>query len=363
MNITTRKRALALVALGASSALVLAGCGSAPEETGGNDAASDFLACMVSDEGGFDDKSFNELSYNGLQTAAEEIGFEAITVQSASEADYDGNITNLVDEGCQLIFTVGFALAAATIEHATDNPEIEFAIIDDAADADFDGETDAENIKPILFNTADAAFLAGYAAASYSESGKVGTFGGQPFPTVTIFMDGFKQGVEYYNEQKGEAVEVLGWDGENGQFVGSFSAGTQALTIAQGLIDQGADVVFPVGGPIYQSAVQAIRDSGESIALIGADADITVTDPENADLFLTSVLKRMDVAVEETTLAVEGGSTDTTAYIGTLENDGVGLAPFHDFEDAVDPALQDEIDALIASILDGDVVVESYLAQ
>src|SRR5690606_7625289 len=151
---------------------------------------------------------------------------------------------------------------------AAENPEINYISIDDIVDTDFDGTTDSENIKPLVYDTAQAAFLGGYAAASASETGVVGTFGGQPFPTVTIFMDGFKQGVDYFNESTGGAVSVLGWDGENGSFTGGFAAGTEAQTLAQGLIDQNADVLLPVGGPIYQSAAAAIRDADREIALI-----------------------------------------------------------------------------------------------
>src|SRR5690349_7228596 len=182
------------------AAVLLAGCGSAPEDSGstdGGEAASDFIPCMVSDTGGFDDKSFNQLGFEGLTEAADELGVEPITVQSDAETDYGPNLQNLVDQGCNLIVSVGFALSAATVEAAIANTDVEFAIIDDAADNDFDGTTDADNIKPIVFNTAQSAFLVGYAAASYSKSGIVATWGGLPFPTVSIFSDGFAQGVAY----------------------------------------------------------------------------------------------------------------------------------------------------------------------
>src|SRR5690606_19438368 len=132
---------------------------------------------------------------------------------------------SLVATDCNVIVSVGFALSAATAESAIANPDIEYILVDDAGDSDFDGEKDAENIKPLEYDTAEAAFLAGYLAAGYSEAGKVGTFGGQPFPTVTIFMDGFKQGVEYYNSQNGTAVEVIGYEGgDQGSFTGGFEA-------------------------------------------------------------------------------------------------------------------------------------------
>jgi len=351
------------IALLATSTLLLAGCAAAPEEEEGTDKpALDFLPCMVSDAGGFDDKSFNQLGFEGINKAAEELGVEAKTVESNSETDYASNIQNLVDQSCDLIVTVGFALSAATVESALANPEVEYVIIDDAADNDFDGKTDAENIKPIVFDTAQAAYLAGYLSAGYSTAGKIGTFGGMKFPTVSIFMDGFKQGAEHYNEVNGTSVQVLGWDGTDGTFTGGFEAGTAAQTTAQGLVDQGVDVLLPVGGPIYQSAATVIRDSGKDIALLGVDADVYESDPSVADLLLTSIRKGIDVATYEAVLAAGNGDFDNASYVGTLENDGVAIADFHDFADKVSPELATAVDELKAQIISGEVTVASYLA-
>ncbi|MFI9485477.1 BMP family protein [Promicromonospora sp. NPDC052451] len=357
------KKAVWLTALAGATALALSACGAAPEESTGGEAASDFKPCIVSDQGGFDDKSFNQLSFEGVTAAAEELGTTAVDVQSASESEYKGNVESLVGEGCNAIVTVGYALSATTIESATANPDIDYIIIDDAADADFDGKADADNIKPILYDTAQAAFLAGYLSAGYSEAGKVGTYGGQEFPTVTIFMDGFKQGIDYYNETNDADVELIGWDGKKGSFTGSFAADPAAKTTAQNILDQGVDVLFPVGGPIYQGAMDAIADSGDDVAIIGADADFFETDPTTQDLVLTSVLKKMDVSTEEAVVASGNGEFDPTPYVGTLENGGVDIAPLHNFEGKVDPALWDEVQALKESIIAGDVEVESYLAK
>jgi basic membrane protein A len=363
------KSAFRFTALAGVAALTLAACGSAPEETTGESGesaapASDFSACIVSDQGGFDDKSFNQLSYEGAKKASDELGAQFKEVQSASDSDFKPNLQSLVDQSCDTIVSVGFALSAATIESATANPETHYIIVDDAADADFDGTTDAENIKPLLYNTAEAAFLAGYLSAGYSEAGKVGTFGGAPYPTVTIFMDGFKQGVEYYNEANGTEVEVIGYEGgEEGAFTGEFVANETAKTTAKNILDQGVDVILPVGGPIYQSAIAAIEDSGRDVALVGVDADFYETDPTTQPFVLTSILKKMDTSTYEAVLASGEGSFDASTYVGTLENEGVGLAPLHDFESKVDPALWEETMALQEQIIAGEVEVTSYLAE
>lgn len=358
-----RGRALSGLALVGTGALVLAGCAAAPEDNGDEPVAVDYLPCMVSDAGGFDDKSFNQLGFEGLTEASDELGVEPITVQSASESDYAPNIESLIAQGCNLIVTVGFALSAATLEAAEANPDVQFALIDDAADADFDGNPDFDNTKPIIFDTAEAAFLVGYAAASYTKSGIVATWGGMNFPTVTIFMDGFAQGVAHHNAEKGTNVQVLGWtgDGNTSTFTGGFEANNVAKTTAQNFIDQGADILLPVGGPIYQSAVEAIADAGTEIALIGVDADFYETDPNTRPIVLTSILKGIKSATHAVVKAAAEGDFSNEPYIGTLENDGVGYAPFHEFESKVSPDLAGELDAIKAGIIDGSIQVTSYL--
>ncbi|WP_249295687.1 BMP family ABC transporter substrate-binding protein [Agrococcus sp. Marseille-Q4369] len=349
------------IALGA--ALLLAGCAAAPDAPSSSTGASgdpaattDIQPCIISDAGGFDDRSFNQLGAEGLRAASETIGVEPIEVESQSEADYAANLTSVIDEGCNMVVSVGFALSEATAAAAEANPDLSFTIIDDNA-------IDLPNVKPIIYDTAEAAFLAGYAAASYSESGIVATWGGQQYPTVTIFMDGFAAGVEYYNEQKGENVEVRGWDHEaqTGSFTGGFEAGPTAQQMAQTFIEQGADVLLPVGGPIFLSAAEAIRDAGDDsrIAMVGVDADLYETSPNYADLFLTSIMKGMSQGVQTVVEEAAAGNFSNEPYVGTLENEGVSIAPFHDFEGSVDPELQAELDEIEAAIIAGEIEVGS----
>jgi len=221
------KNILRTAAVAAIAALALAGCGAAPttnspttaptgaaptttEPTSAAPPSIDFKACIVSDAGGFDDKSFNQLSFEGVKQATADLGAQFASAQSNAATDYAPNLEAMVQANCNLIFAVGFNLSADTVTAALANPDIHYALIDDAADNNYDGQTDAPNIKPILYDTAQAAFLAGYLAAGYSKVGKVGTFGGMQYPTVTIFMDGFLQGVNYYNQQKGTSVQVVG---------------------------------------------------------------------------------------------------------------------------------------------------------
>jgi len=366
LRIISRGRVFAGIALIGTSAMVLAGCAAAPTPSPSKTAAAGFLPCMVSDLGGFDDHSFNQLGFEGINDAAKALGVKPITVQSAAETDYAPNINNLISQGCTLIVTVGFALSAGTITAALANPKVQFAIIDDAADSKNAGKPDAPNIKPILFNTAQSAFLAGYAAASYSKSGIVATWGGMNFPTVAIFMNGFAQGVSYYNSKKKTTVKVLGFDPASpgtATFTGGFQANAVAKTTAQNFIDQGADILLPVGGPIYQSAAAAITDSGKDIALLGVDADLFVTDPTVDKIIMTSVEKGIKQAVTDVVTSAGQGKFTTDAYIGTLANKGVGIAPFHNFDSKVPKTLAGELDAISKGIIDGSIPVKSYLTK
>lgn len=360
MKTWKRTSAAAAVAMFASAAL--AACGDAPDEKA--EEKVDFLPCILSDAGGFDDKSFNQLSYEGVKDAAAELNSEFKEFESKNENDYAGALENFVAQGCDAIVTVGFALSAATVESAKQNTDIEYILIDDAADNDFDGTKDAENIKPILYDTAQAAFLAGYAAADYTKTGVVGTYGGQPFPTVTIFMDGFKQGVDYYAAEKGKAVKLVGFQGgDKGTFTGGFDANEKATNTAKQILEQDADVILPVGGPIYQGALTAIEDSGKDVALVGVDADFFETDPNTQDVVFTSILKNMKQSTFEAVVAAGEDKFDANAYVGTLENDGVGIASFHNFESKISDTLAAELETVKAGIIDGSIPVTSYLNQ
>jgi basic membrane protein A and related proteins len=329
---------------------------SAPAETEGE--ATDFKACMVSDFGGFDDKSFNETSYNGLLRAGEELGVETGEIESNAESEYAGNIQSQIDAGCNIVVTVGFALANATEAAAKQNPDVDFAIVD------FNSFEGVDNAKGLLFNAAQPSFLAGYAAAAMSETGIVGTFGGANYPTVTIFMDGFQQGVLHHNETKGTDVKVIGWDeaAQDGQFIGGndpFGDIPGGKNTAATLISQGADIIMPVAGPAGQGALQAAQESGGKVKAIWVDTDGYVSAPEFGSVILTSAEKMMDVAVFEAIKASMEGQFSSEEYVGTLENDGVGLAPFHDFEASLPEGLADELTQLEQQIIDGEIEITS----
>jgi basic membrane protein A len=337
--------------------LAVAACGSKPTDSSssGSTANKNFKACMVSDSGGFDDKSFNQTSYKGLQDAVKEKGLTEVKVESKSDNDYTTNMTAMVTAKCNVIVAVGFKLEDATDAAAKANPNIKFAIVDSAP------KTPIANLKPLLFNTAQTSFQAGYLAAAMTQSGKVGTFGGLQIPTVTIFMDGFAQGVRYYNTQKSKNVQVLGWDDQKqkGLFTGDFEDKAKGQNNAQNLISQGADILFPVAGPSGLGGLQAAKASNGKVNAIWVDTDGCVSAAEYCSTLLSSVEKGMDVAVKNAVESVVDNKFDNTQFTGTLQNGGTALAPFHNFDSKIPADVKTELDTIKADIISGKITIES----
>ena len=345
--------------------VLLTGCGTAPSATSSSGtassaaASSSYLPCIVSDQGGFDDRSFNELGLNGVKAAATKLGSKFKQVQSATANDYASNIDNLIAQKCNIVVASGFNLVNAVKAAATKSTSTDFAMIDD-------NSIKAANVKDVVFNTNEAAFLGGYAAAAYSKTGVVATWGGLQIPPVTIYMDGVAQGIAYYNQQKNKNVKLLGWnaDTQKGSFIGGFSDQNKAKTFTTNFLNQDADVIIPVAGSLYQGAGAAIKSSGKSAVLEGVDADLYNTDTSGAkSLILVSILKNIATASQAVVeQAAKGGTFDNSQYVGTLKNDGVGLSPFHDFESKVPSTLAKELDTIKAGIIDGSIAVSSKSA-
>jgi basic membrane protein A len=312
-----------------------------------------FTACQVTDTGGVDDKGFNQTAWKGVTDALKELAVGGMLLESKAETDYTPNINSFISQKCDIIVTVGFLLGDATKVAAEANPTFKFSIVDYAYDPTI------PNVVGQVYATDEAAFLAGYLAAGVSKSGVVGTFGGINIPPVTIFMDGFLSGVNYYNKQKGKSVKVLGWDGKEGLFTGNFDSLDDGRAFAKNLNDEGADVVMPVAGPVGQGSAALATELGvDKLKIIGVDVDQFVTDPEHGKVFLTSVLKRMDSTTTQVIKEAKEGTFKGGVVVGTLKSGGVGLAPFHDFDSAVPADLKAELDKIAAGIKDGSISVK-----
>ncbi len=325
-------------------------------------AEVDFKACMVSDVGGIDDNSFNENAWKGMEDAQADFGVEVKFLESRAQEDYARNIQQFVDEACDLIVTVGFLLGDDTKVAAEANPDIRFAIVDFAYDPAL------PNVEGLVYNTAEAAMLAGYASASWSKTGIMGTFGGINIgPGVTDFMDGFIAGANYWNEEQGADVRVLGGrdpnDPDSGTFTGNFDSTDDAKNVTISMLQENADVILPVGGPIGQGTFAAIEEQGAEAVGLGVDVDWTQTVPEYADLMLTHVIKKIDVSVYS---AIERALNDEPVepvFVSTLENGGVDLGPFHDYEDEISQEVLDGIETLREGIIAGDIAPSDYYGE
>jgi basic membrane protein A len=349
------KKTIKLVTLLAAATLV-AGVAVAPASN-----AAKIKACVVLDTGGIDDHSFNAGSWAGAQAAS---AVSTVSyLPSASAADYAPNIKKFIDQKCALIVGIGFAISSEIIKAGKANPTVKFAVVDDAAldcNADYSVCNPVANVKGLTFATNEAAFQAGYLAAGYSKTGTVATYGGAPYPTVTIFMDGFAKGVAYYNKAKGKSVKVLGWDPAKpsaGTFVGDFANTNKALQLSQGFEQQGADVILPVAGGLgAQTAAQSMK-SGKSVT-VWVDTDGFYSAPQYKSVLLTTVAKGLGEAVKSVITDTAMGKFTNAAYVGTLKNKGVSMAPLHDFSTKVSARLQLDVKVLGAKIASGAVSVK-----
>ncbi|MDD2522988.1 MAG: BMP family ABC transporter substrate-binding protein [Anaerolineaceae bacterium] len=343
-----RKKLVLIVSLMLVASIALAAC-----QTTTPTEEEKVKVCQITDTGGIDDKSFNATAWKGITTAEQTLGVEGKYLESKEVADYEKFLNAFLEEECDLIVTVGFLIGDATKASAEANPDAKFSIVD------YNYDPAIANVVGQIFDTDEAGVLAGYLAAGVTKTGVVGTFGGLPIPTVTIFMDGFVKGVKMYNEAKGTDVKVLGWDVETqtGLFSNSFDDQQKGNELAKSLMDEGADIIMPVAGPVGLGAAAAIKERGNAY-LIGVDSDWALTSPEYADITLTSVMKLMDATTLQVIQSVIDGTFKGGDVVGTLANGGVAIAPYHDLESLVPAELTAEIEQLKADIISGAVTLD-----
>ncbi len=308
-----------------------------------------YKACQVSDTGGTDDRSFNQFAWIGMERAHEELGVEIKFLESTGEADYEPNLNAFIEDGCDVIFGVGFLLNDATTAAATANPDVSFAGIDHWSQ-------DLSNYLGSFYNIYEGTMLAGYLAAGMSETGIVGVYAGINIPPVTAFSDGFFLGIQAYNEAHGTDVKLEGWDpvAQDGLFTGDFFDTDKGRTMTETLLDAGADVIMPVAGPVGAGSL-AVFEERDAGLLIGVDTDWSAFFPDQAQYVLGSALKRMDLVVFDVIEDVVNGTFEGGNFTGTLENGRVGMAVGSAWLDKVPADLLAEIEALAAKIVSGEV--------
>jgi basic membrane protein A len=316
-----------------------------------NAAGTKQKVCVALDTAGINDKSFNQTSYEGAK-AAKAAGYASSIeyLPANSGADYVPNIKKFLDKKCTLIIGIGYLLGDAIGDAAAKNPGVNFALVD--------GWSVGKNQKGITYKTDENSFLVGYLAAGMSKTGKVATYGGLQIPTVTIFMEGYARGVEYYNAANDKDVKVLGWDTKNktGTFLGSFTDTTAALAKSVAFEQQGADFIFPVSGNMQATtAGNSLKTKKSSV--IWVDAAVMDTGKQYASVTPVSALKGLKEGVLATVKEAYDGKFSSKEYVGTLKNKGVSYLITPSWSKKIPAKLQQEVKDLSDAIASGWVPV------
>ena len=362
-----QRRRVRLVAIGVGLAVVAAAGLFALVHAVGGASAAPLSGCEVTSNPPLNDRAFNQAVYDGLTDASTKWGILVRDEVSETRPQWLRNVSDLIRQRCGLIVTIGTIVENDTIAQAKANPRQRFASTD-AADV-----PGTSNLLSIRFRPDQAAFLAGYLAAGLTKTGRVGTFGGLEIGTVTPFMDGFWAGVQHYNQVHGTHVRVIGWNPKTrkGLFVSgnptdfeAFARAGLARDLTAGLVQSGADIVFPVDGPGGEigSCDAAQRTNG--FLLIGVDTDQHYATPDCESRWVTSVMKIYRRMVFLAMGQIFHRSFKGGTLWGTLQNGGVGLAPFYGLTRRIPRRLERELEQVKKDVVSRSVTVDpkSYLA-
>jgi basic membrane protein A len=348
------RRVLALLVALALVVVFAVGCQTTDSDTTedepeAEEPTTDISAAMVTDVGGLGDKSFNDLAYAGLVMGEEEYGMEIEVLESNEIADYEPNVDQLANAGFDIIYTVGFLMEETTINKAPEYPDVFFGGIDQFF------EDAADNQVGLQFKEHEASYLAGVLAGQLTmdttvddrinDANTIAFVGGMEIPPVQKFEAGWIAGAQSVNPD----VEVISL------YVGNFEDTAKAKELGITAIDQGADIVFAAAGLPGAGVAQACVEKGA--LFVGVDADQFETLPEAQDVIITSAIKRVDQAVFLTTQAVIEDTFESGVREFGLVDEGVGLAPYHNFEDVIPQEMKDAVDQAEQDVIDGTVEV------
>ena len=312
-------RAIAIALTLALGAFGLAACGSSDDSGNGGGSSSSSASSapqgkkikvgLVTDIGGLNDRSFNQLANQGLQNAIKQLGVDGRVLISKQNSDYIPNLTTLAQQKYDLIIGNGFLMADAVETAAKKFPQQKFAIIDYSPLA---MKSKPKNVVGLPFKEQEAGYLVGYLAGLYAKDngGSVSSVGGQKIPPVDHYIAGFQAGAKKANP----SVKTL-----NG-YSQSFTDQAKCKEIALDQIAKGSKVVFQVAGSCGLGAIDAAKE--KSMQAIGVDADQSYLGPQ----IITSALKKVDVAVLNAIKSVQDNSYKGGAdVVNSLQNDGVGI--------------------------------------
>ena len=268
----------------------------------GNDT---FKVTLVLDEGGVNDQSFNQSAWEGALEAKEEYGIEVSYIESKGENEYLQNVETAIDQDSDLVVGVGFKLTDTIGEAAKAYPEQKFALIDGTY------EEIPQNVQPILFNEAEAGYAVGLIASQMTNTNAVGFIGGMDIPSVSQFLVGFEKAIKAENS----SINVLS------QYANSFTDAAKGKTIAQQMINNGADILFMAGGGCNAGVIEAAKEN--NIKVIGVDLPSNYLAPET---IITSALKNIGQGLKATIKdTLDGNFKGGTEVRYGLDNNGVGF--------------------------------------
>lgn len=328
-----KKRILALL-MCATMVFGLVACGGGNADDGADNGADKVLRVgLVTDVGGVNDGSFNQSAWEGLKRAEAEFGIEVKYLESKGDADYAPNIEAFIDEEYDLIISVGYMLASATMEAAQNNPDQKFAIVDDATCAEL------PNVTCLMFKQEQASYLVGYVAGLMTEKDNVGLVLGMASESMHLFGYGYLAGVVDANPN----ATIQQFNANN------FADPAIGKTNATTAVTNGADIVFHAAGGTGNGVIEGCKEAG--IMAIGVDSDQSVLAPETV---ITSAMKRVDNAVYDCAKAVVDGTLEAGVKTYDITNGGVDIAPTQDLlPEEVIKAVED----VKAKLLNGEIVV------
>jgi basic membrane protein A len=349
---TTGRRSRRLVAALAVAGLALTACGGGDEDTAASPtegasggASSDVRVGLAYDVGGRGDRSFNDSAAAGLDKAKQELGVEGQELSPNAEGtDRGDNLRALAEQGFNPVIAVGFAYAEDLPAVAGDFPDTTFFIIDDSS-------VEAPNVKGLVFAEEQGSFLVGAAAALKSTTGNVGFIGGVQTPLLEKFEAGFAAGAKEINPDIQIQTAYLSQPPDFSGF-GDPAAGQES---ANGMYDAGADVVYAAAGGSGVGVFQAA--AAKDKLAIGVDSDqyesVGASNPELRDVIITSMLKRVDVAVFEALEKFVNDEEIPAVTTFDLEAEGVGYATSGGKVDDI----SGQLDELEQRIIDGEISV------
>ena len=301
---------------------------------------------IIFERGDGEGNPLHHLAWQGAENAASVLPVEVTPLEIQSQADMTEDIGRFVDADYDLLVGVGaHRLYQAMESTARANPEQLFALVGRAAHE--------PNVRSIQFDMVQPSFLAGYLAAGISANGVVCTYGSLVVPEVIDYMQGFANGVRYYNMQRGADVAILGWDQDTqtGAVNDSFQLSGGKRQLVSDYFEAGCDVLFPVTHTINLGLASLAQE--HELAVIGVDIDWFAAAPEFSDIWLTSVQKNLDQAMFNTIAALAHDTLDSEGdYMGTLANGGVGLASFHLWDGNIPNDLKVELEGIAQAIID-----------